>query len=205
MKALIKSLIACGIITGGALFLPSDSSCDQTEHHIARHYQSVSEGLYRSGFCRPMARRVAEFALFRQLHENGATRPHTYCVPGIGIGPKTRGICDRVSETHIYNVRISRVVDTEGIPMFAFHGEDATIVGSVMVGNVFDWYVSELGGFSQVDRNTWKLAKNSIAGYYRNRAVIDATLARCNLMFGPQGHAINTTDQRYQLTFKRYR
>jgi hypothetical protein len=62
------------------------------EDHVIQHYSSVIKCIEDCGIQGPIAGEIAQYALIRQVHEDGIDRKPDYSVPGIGTGGWTSDI-----------------------------------------------------------------------------------------------------------------
>jgi hypothetical protein len=149
--AVILLLVSVGI-AGANSFL-------SFEDHIITSYNASVECVKQVGIPGPLAKEVTQWAIVRQLHENGLNRPATYCIPGISCGSwneeNLRWSLKRIPN----NIEVTHIRDEDGMALYVLKGNKANLVSTATVALLFDYYVDNFSWFSPKEKEVWSESK----------------------------------------------
>jgi len=198
------------------LLLPNFCSGKSFEEHITEFYPGLVSKIEECGFCGPIAEELAQYALIRQVHEDGVERSPSHSVPGISTGGWNEDILQRVLQKLRLSVVLTKCHDSEGTSLFVIRGANANLLSATTIACLYDYYLTQFkGSFSDAQRLAWLRSKYYSWLIYRNPGVTDyldkytqfaeernKIIKRCNRMYGPGADRIEFTVQRLQPKFK---
>lgn len=129
------------------------------EDHVITSFKASVNCVEQVGLDGPIAQEVTRWAIVRQLHENGLDRPATYCIPGISCGGWNKEMLEYSLRIIPNELAISRIYDSEGLPMYVLKGNKANLVSTATVALLFDYYVTNLSWFSKQEKEAWSDSK----------------------------------------------
>lgn len=148
---LILILLSAGIVNANSFL--------SFEDHIITSYNASVECVKQVGIQGPLAQEVTQWAIVRQLHENGLNRPATYCIPGISCGSwneeNLRWSLKRIPN----NIEVTRIRDEDGMALYVLKGNKANLVSTATVALLFDYYVDNFSWFSPKEKSVWTESK----------------------------------------------
>lgn len=137
----------------------ADDSYLSFEDHVITSFKACTACVEQVGLSGPIAQEITRWAIVRQLHENGLNRPATYCIPGISCGGWNKEMLEYSLRIIPNELAISRIYDSEGLPMYVLKGNKANLVSTATVALLFDYYVTNLSWFSEQEKETWSDSK----------------------------------------------
>jgi hypothetical protein len=129
------------------------------EDHIITSYSQSIECVKQVGIQGPIAEEITQWAIVRQLHENGLDRPATYCIPGISCGSWNEENLKWSLKRIPNDIKVTRIRDSEGMPLYVLTGNKANLVSTATVALLFDYYVDHFSWFSQKEKEAWAESK----------------------------------------------
>ena len=141
------------------LFSPVYAEEQTFEDHVWGSFDESIQCVEQVGLTGPIAQEVTRWAIVRQLHENGLDRPATYCIPGISCGGWNKEMLEYSLKMIPNELEISRIRDSEGLPLYVLRGDKANLVSTATVALLFDYYVTNLSWFSKQEKEAWSDSK----------------------------------------------
>lgn len=177
------------------LVFPLNSNSLTHKEYFEQHYNILVTKLHENGYPGPISNELARYALARQVLEDGIKRKSNESVAGISTGGFNKEITESVLKDS--DIKVSYVTDSEGGRFYQFRGDDANLYSAIIIGNLFNFYVSkffkkyeknwltlkELSKAIAVDPDSFELNHKFYTTLQKENLIIKA-----NSLYGP-GHA----------------
>ena len=169
--------------------------------HIEKYYKPLVKRIQEYGLKGPIAMELAQFALLRQVHEDGLTRPADKCLNGMVPGGINKRVMERLDWT---SYELSKVTARDGQGCYCITGPDANIQGAVAIALWYDEMIDSWPSVKEHERELWDRSK--VNSYLLTTAFIDTEyvmtflgdetgrlqlLRKTNNWYGPGGRHID--------------
>lgn len=145
------------VLIGVILFVlvfPLNSNSFTHKQYFEQHYNTLVTKLHQNGYPGPVSNELAKYALARQVLEDGITRKSNESVAGISTGGFNKEITENILRNS--DIKVSYAVDSEGGRFYQFKGEEANLYSAMIIGNLFNFYVSK---FLKKYEKNWLILK----------------------------------------------
>jgi hypothetical protein len=185
------------------------------EDHVRESYRETVLRVEESGIRGEMAREITQYALVRQIHEDGTDRSCDWSVPGIGTGGWNSEILHLTVKRLNPVIVLNHCYDSEGMRLYTLKGDKANVVSATIIANLFDLYPSRLpNSFSARQRDLWRVSR--AYSYLLSCHLIEEIkigfkemewerveiIRRCNRMYGPGSDRIEGEVKKLQPVFR---
>lgn len=165
--------------------------------HIERYYKPLVLKIQEYGLAGPIAMELAQFALLRQIYEDGPQRPADKSMNGMVPGGINKRVMERLDWTRN---DLSRVGSKDGQGCYCIKGPDANIQGAAAIALWYDEIIDTWPSIKDEERELWRRSKAN--SYLQTTAFIDtdyvmgflgdeparlALLRKANSWYGPSG------------------
>jgi hypothetical protein len=200
------------------LLLPNLCMGATFDDHVIVFYPSLVCKIEQCGIQGPLARELAQYAIIRQLHENGLDRPPSYSIPGISTGGWNEDILRHVlKKLRLDNISLTKIHDSDGVPMFVVDGLQANHLSAVTIAYLYDYYLIRFEqSFTLRQREVWQKSKvcsyilschpnmtEYLEAFNSMREERIRIIQKCNRMYGPGSDRIEGTVNRLQPIFNK--
>jgi hypothetical protein len=189
---------------------PVVRSCDKRySEYLESYFKKSIEKLNEYGFKGPFAEEVAQYAIARQIIEDGMDREHTVSMVGMVPGGLNKRVVQRLglilNQTNDAGYKLGRVTANDGQGCYAFYGDFSNVLSVVAVVMVWDEYVNGEEKFLRTEdlKEAWNNSKNlsnrlfdssdNVAlqeEYDKLKGLRLKVIERCNAMYGPNGSSV---------------
>lgn len=136
------------------LVFPLKSNSLTHKEYFEQHYTTLANRLHQDGYPGPISNELAKYALARQVLEDGINRKSHESIAGISVGGFNKEIAEAVLKNS--DIKVSHAIDAEGGRFYHFKGNDANLYSAVIIGNLFNFYVSK---FLKKHEKNWLILK----------------------------------------------
>jgi hypothetical protein len=135
------------------------------EEHVLVSYDPLVTELKQHGFGGPLGKEAAEFALIRQLIEDGINRDHSVSIVGMSVGGLNGEVMSslglEIGKENDKGLLLKRVYSADGNPCYAISGPRANICSAVAIVLLWDKYITQAycERFNTKEISAWKESK----------------------------------------------
>lgn len=135
------------------------------EEHVLVSYDPLVTELKHHGFGGPLGKEAAEFALIRQLIEDGTNRDHSVSIVGMSVGGVNGEVMSslglEMGKQNEKGLLLKRVYSADGNPCYAICGPRANICSAVAIVLLWDQYITRAycERFNTKEISAWKTSK----------------------------------------------
>lgn len=180
---------------------------------IEMNYRPLVQKIQEHGLEGPIAMEVAQFALLRQILEDGIDRSSDKSFNGMVPGGVNKRVMERLDWTHH---RLSRVTANDGQGCYCITGPRANLQGALAIALWYDEIISSWPSIKDHERDLWERSKTF--SYLQTTAFADTRhvmtflgdesvrlklLMKANECYGPKGCYINQLREELRPVFIR--
>lgn len=169
--------------------------------HIERYYKPLVQKIQEYGLKGPISMELAQFALLRQIHEDGLDRSPEKCLNGMVPGGINKRVMERL---HWTDNELSKVTANDGQGCYRITGPEANIQGALAIALWYDEIIDSGQAIKEHERELWERSK--VNSYLQTTAFIDTEyvmtflgdelgrlelLRKANNWYGPSGRHID--------------
>ncbi|AFM26314.1 hypothetical protein [Desulfomonile tiedjei] len=135
------------------------------EEYVLVNYDPLVSELKHHGFGGPLGKETAEFALIRQLIEDGTNRDHSVSIVGMSVGGVNGEVMSslglEMGKQNEKGLLLKRVYSADGNPCYAICGPRANICSAVAIVLLWDKYITQAycERFNTKEISAWKTSK----------------------------------------------
>lgn len=181
--------------------------------HIERYYPPLVQKVQEYGLEGPIAMEVAQFALLRQILEDGMDRSADRSFNGMVPGGLNQRVMEKLDWSRL---KLSKVTANDGQYCYSITGPGANLQGALAIALWYDEIINDQPIIKDRERELWERSKT--CSYLQTTAFIDTRhvmtflgdepgrlrlLKRVNELYGPQGHYINQLREQLRPAFIR--
>ncbi len=179
--------------------------------HIESYYKPLVKELQGYGLRGPISLELAQFALLRQIHEDGIDRSADRSLNGMVPGGINQRVMDRLDWSFH---KLSRVTANDGQGCYCIRGPRANIQGALAIALWYDEIISTWPSVDDRERALWERSKvNSylqttpfteseyVLTFLGNEPARLALLTKVNNWYGPQGRHIDQLRKKLRAAF----
>lgn len=181
--------------------------------HIRRYYPPLVHKVQEYGLRGPIAMEVAQFALLRQIFEDGMDRSAERSFNGMVPGGINKKVMERLDWSHL---KLSTVSANDGQYCYSISGPGANLQSALAIALWYDEIIHDQPSIKDRERELWERSKT--CSYLQTTAFVDTRhvmtflgdeparlqlLMRVNGLYGPKGHYINQLREQLRPAFIR--
>jgi hypothetical protein len=144
-------------------FLPINCFGLTHAEYFDKYLKSVTVMLEARNYKGPIAPYLAQWALARQVLEDGINRKPNNSCAGISVGGFNKEAVQEILKD--FDLKVGTVQDNEGGTFYFFSGEQANIASALIIAKLFETYVDK---FFKKDKKIWIMAKETSQGIHQN-------------------------------------
>ncbi|MEW6348790.1 MAG: hypothetical protein AB1646_06980 [Thermodesulfobacteriota bacterium] len=189
--------LCCAILIGAAGSWGAPEPRRAIEDHIRVFYPKLVKNLEMFGFRGPFGEEVARYALVRQLHEDGLSRPDAKSIVGLWPGCWNKEVMDRLTPyLQERGLHLKQVGTPEGGKSYAIYGPHANVWSGVAIALVWEKYLEVL----QIDhglKEAWRRSQHLSEKIAVNRASESDFIGYYNHLGAQRRKVLETVNRRY--------
>ncbi len=181
--------------------------------HIEWYYQPLVRKIQEHGLKGPIAMEVAQFALLRQILEDGIERSADKSLNGMVPGGINKGVMERLDWTHN---QLSKVTANDGQGCYRITGPGSNLQSALAIALWYDAIISNQPNVKDRERELWERSKT--CSYLQTTAFMETRhimtflgdepgrlqlLMKANSWYGPKGRYINELREHLRPVFIR--